>query len=541
MAIWSLKGKKVLIIDDFQEIRVLLKGMIEPLAPALINMAQNGEEALEQMEQQQYDVIFCDYNLGKGKDGQQVLEQAKHSGLLGYDCIYIMCTAENTSDMVMGAIEYQPDDYISKPFNRTVIHARLKKQLEKKDNLVDIARAMGAKQYKKALQHCDELLSKQPPNRYDLYKIKGEILVNLSEYDKAADMYEDIIEERDIPWVYLALGKVRYLQKQYEEALEIFQELVNENSSNVAAYDWLASTHEAMGDSKQAQDMLAQGVAKSPKSFVRQRRLAQVAYDNGDLDTATSAFEQALHVGHHSCYKRADDYNSLAKTYLEKDDVNKAMQMVDKLEKDYKTDSNAMMVGAVTKGMIHTSNNDSEAANRAIESALELYKQNPQELSSDIALELTDLCLTAGKEDAAQEITMNLVRNNHDNEKLLEKTKAIYAKSGHSDIGASLIEKATKEIIELNNKGARLLKEGKLEESIELFMKAARGMPDNAVVNLNAAYAMLMHMKKTGRVKKYGGRVSNYLERVNALDPTNQKYHELLELLQQLVEKKNVA
>ncbi len=541
MAIWGLKGKKVLIIDDFQEMRMLLKGMIEPLSPALISTAQNGEQALELMEQQQYDVIFCDYNLGKGKDGQQVLEQAKHSGLLGYDCIYIMCTAENTSDMVMGAIEYQPDDYISKPFNRTVIHARLKKQLEKKNNLVDIARAMGSKQYKKALQYCDALLGKQPPNRFDLYKIKGEILVNLNEYDKAANLYEDIIEERDIPWVYLALGKVRYMQEHYEEALDIFQELVKENASNVAAYDWLANTHEAMGDSRQAQEMLAMGVARSPKSFVRQRRLAQVAYDNGDLDTATSAFEQALHVGHHSCYKRADDYNSLARTYLEKDQLNKAMQMVDKLEKDYKDDSTATMVAAVTRGMVHSSNGDSEAANRAIESALELYEQNPQECSSAIALELTDLCLSSGQEDAAREITMNLVRNNHENEKLLEKTRSVYAKSGNSDIGTSLIEQATKEIVELNNKGAMLLKEGKLEESIELFMKAARGMPDNPVVNLNAAYAMLMQMKKTGKVKKYSSRVGNYLERVNALDPTNQKYHELLELLQQLVEKKNVA
>lgn len=62
-----------------------------------------------------------------------------------------MATAENTSDMVMGAIDYLPDDYISKPFNRTIIHARLKKQLEKKENLSEISEALATNNYKKAI------------------------------------------------------------------------------------------------------------------------------------------------------------------------------------------------------------------------------------------------------------------------------------------------------------------------------------------------------------------------------------------------------
>lgn len=470
-----------------------------------------------------------------------MLEEAKHLGLLAYDAIYMMCTAENTSEMVMGAIDYKPDDYISKPFNRTVIHERLKKLLEKKENLGDIARAMADKNYKKALQHCEALLGNKPTNRLDLLKIKGELLINLTEYEQAADMYEDIIEERDIPWAYLALGKVRYLQENYEEALEVFEGLVKENASNVAAYDWLAKTYEAIGEPQQAQDMLAIGVAKSPKSLLRQRKLAQVAYQNEDLETATTAYEHALQVGKHSCYKSADDYNSLARTYVDAGKADNAMNMVSKIQKDFKNDSQAGMVAAITEGMVYSSKGDTEAAKNCMANALEMYSQNPQELSNDMALELTDLCLSSGNEQAAEDITKNLIRNNHDNQALIEKTKHIYSKSGKSDAGSALIEQTRKEIVELNNNGARLLKEGKLEESIELFMKAARGMPDNVVVNLNAAYSLLMQMKQTGKVKKYSGRVATYLERVNSIDPTNKKYFELLELLQKLNEKKRAA
>ncbi|MCZ6803178.1 MAG: hypothetical protein O7D86_04400 [Proteobacteria bacterium] len=58
-------------------------------------------------------------------------------------------------------------------------------------------------------------------------------------------------------------------------------------------------------------------------------------------------------------------------------------------------------------------------------------------------------------------------------------------------------------------------------------MKAARGMPDNVVVNLNAAYAIMMQMQKTGKIKKYSSRVETYLERVLKIDPVNKKYHDM--------------
>ena len=541
MAIWSLKGKKVLIIDDFQEMRVMLRTMVEPLTPDLIKLAQNGEEAIERLENEKFDIVFCDYNLGKGKDGQQVLEEAKHRDVLPYSAVYMMTTAENTSEMVMGAIDYLPDDYISKPFNRTVIHSRLKKQLEKKENLGNISQALSLKNYKLAIQYCEKLLASNPPNRLELIKIKGEQLMNLGEWDKAADLFEDIIEERDIPWAYLYLGQVRYQQEDYDEALEVFKGMINENASNVAAYDWLAKTYEALGDLDNAQETLNIGVIKSPKSLLRQRKLAQVAYKNNDLETAETAYENALETGKHSCYKQPDDYNGLAKTLIDNGKADDALNVVGKIAKDFKNDSNAEMVAAITEGMVHTSKGNKDEAAKCLEGAMDLFKQNSQGLSTDIALELTDLCLASGKEEEANDITKNLISNHHDNKELIERTKQLYSKAGKENAGEELINDTTKEIVDLNNKGAHLLKDGKLDESIELFMKAARAMPDNVVVNLNTAYSLLMQMQKTGKVKKYASRVESYLDRVHKLDSTNKKYHELMETLQQLSVKTKAA
>ena len=120
---------------------------------------------------------------------------------------------------------------------------------------------------------------------------------------------------------------------------------------------------------------------------------------------------------------------------------------------------------------------------------------------------------------------------------LLESISAVYEQAGFNEEGKTLIKNACNEVIKINNQGAKLLKDGKLEESIELFMEAAKGMPDNAVINLNTAYSMIMQMQKTGRVNKYTRRAVKYLNKVHYLEPANKKYYQLMEMIQTLSSK----
>ena len=165
MKLWSLKGKHILIIDDFPGMRSMLKNMLTVYCPDTITEATNGEEAINFITENQYDVILCDYNLGPGKDGQQVLEEAKEKDLIPYSSIYIMTTAENTAEMVMGAVEYIPDGYLSKPFTKEVLISRLKKLVEKKENLREISFAIQQRDYVSAIDICKTLLSRKQNNR----------------------------------------------------------------------------------------------------------------------------------------------------------------------------------------------------------------------------------------------------------------------------------------------------------------------------------------------------------------------------------------
>ena len=119
---WS--RKKVLLVDDFRNFIITMRNMLASLGFVIIDTANDGEEAVSRIMSRRYDIVLCDYNLGPGKDGQQVLEEVKQRQLLSPLTIFMMVTAENSLEMVMGAAEYQPDEYLIKPFTKQVLEKR---------------------------------------------------------------------------------------------------------------------------------------------------------------------------------------------------------------------------------------------------------------------------------------------------------------------------------------------------------------------------------------------------------------------------------
>src|SRR3989338_7495477 len=105
-------GKYFLIVDDFQGMRTLMREMLKTFGVKNIDTVTNGIEAIASLEKNKYDVVLCDFNLGTGKNGQQILEEAKHRDLVGLSTAWVIIIAEKTADMVFGAAEYMPDDYI---------------------------------------------------------------------------------------------------------------------------------------------------------------------------------------------------------------------------------------------------------------------------------------------------------------------------------------------------------------------------------------------------------------------------------------------
>jgi len=99
-------------------------------ARVYVETAQDGEEAIARLEVDGFDLVLLDVMMPK-VDGYQVLTWIKGQARLR-DLPVIMISALNEMSSVVRCIELGAVDYLPKPFNPTLLKARLGATLEKK-------------------------------------------------------------------------------------------------------------------------------------------------------------------------------------------------------------------------------------------------------------------------------------------------------------------------------------------------------------------------------------------------------------------------
>ncbi len=80
----DLDKYSVLIVDDVREMRTSLRTIARSMGAQEVYEAKSGLEAIELLQAHNMDIVLCDYNLGEGRDGQQVFEEAKEHGILNH-------------------------------------------------------------------------------------------------------------------------------------------------------------------------------------------------------------------------------------------------------------------------------------------------------------------------------------------------------------------------------------------------------------------------------------------------------------------------
>lgn len=113
-------NSRILVVDDE---KLIVKGIKFSLEQEgwVVDTAYDGEEALNSVKNNKYDVMILDVMLPK-YDGLQVCQLVREFSNLPI----IMLTAKGEDmDKIMG-LEYGADDYVTKPFNILELKARIK-------------------------------------------------------------------------------------------------------------------------------------------------------------------------------------------------------------------------------------------------------------------------------------------------------------------------------------------------------------------------------------------------------------------------------
>ncbi len=533
--------KSVLIIEDFTEFARSLRGMMLTMGSKKIDMVYNGEDAIQACKERKYDIILSDYNLGDSKDGQQVLEELHSFNRLKTNTVFILVTAENTTAMVMGALEFQPDSYLTKPFNGHILKSRLDKLIVKKDTLSPVLRLIIKKKWQEGIEKCDEIIESYPKYRMACLRLKYSCLKGLKQYDKALELTTKIVNERPIPWAMLGVGEIFYKKNQLDRAAELFSDMINEFPMALEGYDWLAKVQHLLGQPIEAQKTLTKAVQRSPKALQRQKLLGQIAEENEDFETMAQAFRHAVKFGKNSAFSSPEEFIKLTKSIgmqlkgnFEADRkklIGEAESVFVKLNNRFKQDPGVQFRTAVAHADFSSITNDDDNVEKYLNTANKLYDKIEEHIGARESIEISESLKHLGQQTLAENILEEAVEQYFDDPAFIKKAEKL---TTNKDLIIN-----SKKANNLNSKAIQLFSKNDFKGSIEYFSKAAEIAPNNVNINLNHAQALLKYFQTGVKNKQYLEQATETLSHITRLsftDPRYERYAELSRLTQLMLQ-----
>ena len=537
----ELPRMRVLLVDRHASARNTLRMILSTLGISAVHNASNTTEVMRQVKAYSFDVIFADYHLDDGRDGQQLLEELRQQRLISLSTVYMVVTAERGYHNVVSVAELAPDDYLIKPFTADQLQSRLAKALYKKKYFERVFRHLDNGAFNDALAACEALIGKDDQFLYDTLRFKGEILNALGRYEEAKAVYQQVLDNAMVPWARMGLAIALRGMDALAEAEMIGASIIDDFPEYLAAYDFVANVREEMGKLAEAQETLQKASAISPNNSVRQRMVAEIAVRNDDLDVAERAYSKVLERHRGSSLRVIDDYTNLTRVMLDRGHTDGARMITQELRREWRGNKHGELAASVMDSLCCNQEGEPAKAKAALEKALALHADigddpKARALSQKIAVDLAHACLASGEEDRAKEILSKVAAENHEDRGVIAQIQGVFAKTGNEEAGQSMLAKVGREIVELNNRGVLAARGGDLVASVQMLIEAAERVP-NLQFLINASKAIFTLLDRKGWNEDMAQRGIRYLQLAQAKDLRNAKVISASELYQQVARK----
>ncbi|UTF60956.1 response regulator [Gilvimarinus sp. DA14] len=317
MGLSDIVSARVLLVDNFDNFRMAVMRLLQQLGCEHVDTAVNGLDALRKCRNLQYDLVLCDFSLGQGKNGLQLLEQLRKEGQLKPGAIFVLLSDEFSKALVLAAADAEPDAFLTKPVSTKTLRDRLARLLQQRRAMAPYWSALNAGDRAKAIEICQVLSQAQGRYQNQVQKLLGQLLLEEKRYDSAEAFYRQVMTEREWDWAQLGIARVYAAQNDWQRAEHWLEQALVSNENCLPALDLLAEMQAATGDPQARQAVLQQAVELSPLSVVRQQLLGQQALDNRQLLLAANALRQAVRLGLHSCYDNPDVHLAFVRSCAE--------------------------------------------------------------------------------------------------------------------------------------------------------------------------------------------------------------------------------
>ncbi len=527
--------KKVLVIDDFPEIRGSLKRSLRTFGAQSVETAANGEEAIKLCSNKKFDIVISDYNLGAGKDGQQVLEEVRHLRVLLMTSLFVMLTGESSREMVLGALECQPDDYITKPYTEQSLRTRLNRAIIRHEALLPIKTAISDGDYKVAVERCNEVINAGSRYAKDVIKMKAQLLFLLRYLKDAQDIYENVLEKKPLAWAKIGLGKTFLEQGKLDAAEELFEEIITDDERYIEAHDMLAEVYTRRNDMISAQKATERATSISPKSVKRHRQLAELADVNGDDQVSLKSHQNAIKWGNNSCHESPQDYFNYVRKVADVTDgdkspesktlVKQANSYLDRARKRYSNKPDVEAQSLMVESQLEKSQGEMETAQKTLQKAKDSYSKLHLP-STNTSLEFARSLYAMEEEDQARAILNSLAAKHPDDKKLMRVIDGITSEPV-SDDGKDVATKLTRSGISAYDKKD-------FDSAIAVFNDAIAAYPKHVGLNLNLVQAILAQSEALGPNDKSAKMCLRSMRIVGEIKPEDKQFKRFAFIQKQL-------
>mgnify|MGYP005990465771 FL=1 len=520
----ALAGRRILIVDDLVEARSSLKKMATILGAGEIDIATDGIEAMHLIHEHEYDIVLSDYNLGRTKDGQQVLEEARFTERLRATSLFIVITGENAIDMVMGALEYDPDGYITKPYTLNMLKERLIRIITVKEELRLVNEAIDLQKYDLAIKRCLEVLENNARLRLPASRMLGQLLLRQKKYQQALKIYSQLLNERSVSWAKLGQAICIFKLGDPNSALALLNRTLVDHPLYVQCYDWIAKILLSLDKPLEAQEALEKAIAISPKAVLRQMELGRIAFENGDMAVAEPAFKYSVRLGRYSCHKSVKNYLQFARSAQSllnnpkerqtQNKANEAFRALDELKQDFAEDEDSLFEASIVESKTHSNMDNKSEAKRSADEAEQLLA-NLECPKMDYKLQMTETFIDTDQSVKAQQMIDELK-----DLELSDKQRIKLNRLDHDLNGEALKRHTTS----LNDEGVGHYERGELEEAIIAFDQATKYEQAGISVLLNSIQAKISIMERDSPDKKILQDCRTLLIRIGEIAKTDERF-----------------
>ena len=489
---------QALIVDDFDSFRVTVSKMLLEIGIQVIDSAVNGADALRHCKSKSYDLILCDHNLGKGKTGQQVLEDLRYFGYQNQHTLFVLISAETSKSIIMAAYDYEPDAYLTKPVTTRTLQQRLTRLFAQRAVMAPIYHMIEAEDSAAAIVACQKHIASAGRYANQCQKLLGQLYLQIGEYSQAEQVYRDVLDLRQLDWAQVGVARTKKAQGEYLAAHQWLEEAIATNPLCMKAYDVKAEIYHEQQRHHELQSVLEKAVDISPLSILRQQYLGDTASLNNDSLIAAQAYRRAVRLGENSCYDRVEDYTGLARATiaLHKHSVIKAkpflrdaQKALTELEQRFNKSLNTKTEVQLLEAQLFNCNGEHKKAEEYLQLArTEMLKDdNSTNHNLDTEIELVSALFALGKKAAGDALVNSLLQRYTGCEQELQKLDRVLEEPAS--------EKNRSLVVSINKKGITFYKESKFDAAIECFNNALQSFPNHIGIRLNLVQALADKLK----------------------------------------------